>query len=105
MAAINHRDSERRLFVFLRGRALDYRSAIPPPVDGNWLGVMPDTIEKSGPAETESRWFSRPGAWFWLLIALGAALRIYLVVFTQGPYDAGLWQLHAMGITRLGFID
>ena len=51
----------------------------------------------------QTSWFSHPV--FWSLIALGAAVRIYLVIFTTGTYDAGLWQLHAMGITRLGLLD
>lgn len=66
---------------------------------------MPELTENSKPIHTESRWFSRAGIWFWLLIALGAALRIYLVLFTQGTYDAGLWQLHSTGASELGLLN
>ena len=66
---------------------------------------MPELSENSKPIDNESRWFSRAGTWFWLLIALGAALRIYFVVFTQGTYDAGLWQLHSTGASELGLLN
>ena len=46
----------------------------------------------------------RPGAWFWLALALGVAIRFHLVVFTQGSYDVILWQAHAAGVRDLGLI-
>jgi hypothetical protein len=49
-------------------------------------------------------WLLHSGAWFWLAMALGAAIRFYLVVFTQGTYDVTLWQQHAAGVRDLGLI-
>jgi hypothetical protein len=43
-------------------------------------------------------------SWFLLVIAVGLALRAYLVVFTPGTYDVGIWQKHATGINDLGLI-
>ena len=64
-----------------------------------------EPIENPASARTRTVWFSCPGFWFWTLIALGAAIRIYFVVFTQGTYDAGLWQLNVMGVTQVGLLD
>jgi hypothetical protein len=64
-----------------------------------------EMAQNSTAAESGPPWFSRHGFWFWIAAALGAAVRIYLVVFTEGTYDAGLWQLHAMRVTRLGLLD
>lgn len=52
-----------------------------------------------------TRWFSRPGIWFWILIAVGAALRFYLVVFTQGTQDVAIWERHARDVLNRGLID
>ncbi len=49
------------------------------------------------------RWFTRPGLWFWLAIALGAALRFYFVAFTDGTYDIGLWKAQ-IGVNHPPFI-
>ena len=51
------------------------------------------------------RWYLRPGIWFWVVIALGAALRFYLVVFTEGTYDVTIWEQHARGVSELGLFD
>ena len=48
--------------------------------------------------------FTRPGAWFWLAMAIGAGLRLYLVVFTQGTHDVDLWVKHAANVRDLGLI-
>jgi hypothetical protein len=45
----------------------------------------------------DERWYSRPGVWFWVVIAFGAALRFYLVVFTEGTSDVSIWGQHAQG--------
>ena len=37
-------------------------------------------------------------------MAIGAAIRIYLVVCTEGTYDAGIWEKHAEGVRQLGLI-
>jgi hypothetical protein len=46
----------------------------------------------------------RPGAWFWAAIVIGVIIRMYLVVFTQGTHDVGMWQEHATGVQNLGLI-
>jgi hypothetical protein len=54
--------------------------------------------------ETGGRWYSRPGIWFWVIIALGAALRLYLVVFTDGTQDVAIWERHARDVRDHGLI-
>ncbi|PYL05968.1 MAG: hypothetical protein DME34_10155, partial [Verrucomicrobia bacterium] len=49
--------------------------------------------------------FRRAPAWFWVAIALGAAIRFYLVVFTQGTADVANWEAHARGVHELGLFD
>ena len=53
---------------------------------------------------TGGRWYARPGIWFWLLIALGAVLRFYLVVFTDGTQDVAIWERHARDVRDHGLI-
>ncbi|MEP7015951.1 MAG: hypothetical protein ABI925_10965 [Verrucomicrobiota bacterium] len=48
--------------------------------------------------------FTRPGIWFWSAMAIGAALRLYLVVFTQGTRDVELWVEHATNVRDQGLI-
>src|SRR5213080_4444410 len=50
------------------------------------------------------RHFCRLGSWFWLVIALGAALRFYLVVFTEGTQDVAIWERHARDVRDHGLI-
>lgn len=47
---------------------------------------------------------SRPGSWFWSAIVIGAAIRFYLVVFTQGTYDVPIWERHARAVNERGLI-
>ncbi|HEY5233335.1 MAG TPA: glycosyltransferase 87 family protein [Verrucomicrobiae bacterium] len=47
-------------------------------------------------------WLLHPGIWFWLVIVLGTAIRLYFVIFTQGTNDVELWQQHATGVRDLG---
>lgn len=54
--------------------------------------------------DKRDRWFTRLGIWFWLAIAIGAAIRFYLVVFTEGTRDVELWQTHATNVRDLGVI-
>lgn len=42
--------------------------------------------------------------WFWLCLAAGAALRLYLAAFTEGTYDVAIWQQHAAGVAQYGLI-
>lgn len=51
-----------------------------------------------------TRWYSRSGIWFWIQIALGAALRFYLVVFTEGTQDVAIWGRHARDVRNSGLI-
>jgi hypothetical protein len=54
--------------------------------------------------DERTRWYSRSGVWFWLIIALGAALRLYLVLFTEGTRDVAIWEQHARHVRDLGLI-
>ena len=54
--------------------------------------------------QTPTRWYSHPGIWFWFVIALGAALRFYLVVFTSGTQDVDIWERHARDVREHGLI-
>lgn len=56
-------------------------------------------VEKAQPC------FGRAGAWFWLAIVIGAALRFYLIFFTQGTSDVELWEENARGVHDLGLIN
>src|SRR5437660_3340385 len=49
-------------------------------------------------------WYSRAGVCFWALIVLGAALRFYLVVFTEGTQDVAIWERHARDVRDFGLI-
>lgn len=39
--------------------------------------------------------FASPGPWLWLVLLAGAALRLGLVLFSQGTHDVAIWQSHA----------
>src|ERR1700726_4892652 len=54
--------------------------------------------------EAQDHWYSRFGIWFWVVIALGAALRFYLVVFTDGTQDVAIWEHHARDVREYGLI-
>ena len=45
------------------------------------------------------------GRWFWLLVAAGVAARGFLVLFTAGTYDVGIWELHARDVLAHGLVD
>lgn len=55
--------------------------------------------------EGNKRWFESPGIWFWAAMAIGAALRFYLVVFTEGTRDVEIWGGHAHSIAEEGLVD
>jgi len=42
---------------------------------------------------------------FWSAIAIGAAIRLYLVLFTEGTSDVELWEENARGVHQLGLIS
>src|SRR5437879_11783815 len=54
--------------------------------------------------QDQGRWYSRSGIWFWIVIALGAALRFYLVVFTDGTQDVAIWERHARDVRDFGLV-
>jgi hypothetical protein len=66
--------------------------------------MQPGNTEKTVPHPKWAGWLLRPGAWFWCALALGAAIRLYFVFFTQGTTDVILWQQHAAGVHDLGLI-
>jgi hypothetical protein len=49
-------------------------------------------------------WYSRSGIWFWIVIALGLALRFYLIVFTEGTQDVAIWERHGRDVRDFGLI-
>src|SRR3989440_2812842 len=54
--------------------------------------------------ENQDRSSSRPPVWFWVVIAAGLALRLYLVVFTEGTQDVAIWERHAHDVRDHGLI-
>jgi hypothetical protein len=46
----------------------------------------------------------RPGAWLWLALALGVALRVYLVWFTEGSFDVAVKLHHGTQIRERGLV-
>jgi hypothetical protein len=54
--------------------------------------------------DDRARWYSRPGIWFSIAIAVGLAIRFYLVVFTDGTQDVGIWERHARDVREHGLI-
>jgi hypothetical protein len=51
-----------------------------------------------------THWYSRFGIWFWIVIALGLGLRVYLVGFTEGTKDVEIWERHARDVLNNGLI-
>jgi hypothetical protein len=46
-----------------------------------------------------------PGPWLWLALALGAALRVYLLVFTEGTFDVAIKLHHGTQVGHLGLLE
>lgn len=46
-----------------------------------------------------------PGAWLWLALALGAALRLHLALATPGSFDVAIKLHHGRAIQRLGLVE
>jgi hypothetical protein len=46
-----------------------------------------------------------PGAWFWLVLAAGALLRVWLVTATLGTYDVTIKAHHGRAVHELGLIE
>jgi len=45
-----------------------------------------------------------PGVWFWLALALGAALRVWLVLATEGSFDVAIKAVHGHMVNSLGLL-
>src|SRR5260370_33477045 len=54
--------------------------------------------------DARDHWYLRPGIWFWAVIALGAALRFYCVIFTEGTQDVEIWERHARDVCERGLV-
>lgn len=50
------------------------------------------------------RFLEAPGPWLWIALALGAALRVYCVGWTEGSFDVAIKQHHGTQIGRLGLL-
>ena len=50
----------------------------------------------------EGAWYTRPGGWFGGVLAIGALLRLLLVVFSDGSNDVGLVEAHARAVAEGG---
>ena len=42
--------------------------------------------------------------WFWLVLSIGALIRVYLAVATDGTADAIFWERHAIGVSEKGLV-
>ena len=51
------------------------------------------------------RFVREPGPWLWLALTLGAALRVYLLVFTEGTFDVAIKLHHGTQVGRLGLLE
>lgn len=60
----------------------------------------------AAPTSSRERWSSldRPGVWFWALVVIGLALRMFLATATRGSTDVELWRDHARGVNALGLV-
>ncbi|MBW2267939.1 MAG: DUF2029 domain-containing protein [Deltaproteobacteria bacterium] len=50
------------------------------------------------------RFLEAPGPWLWIALALGAALRVYCVGWTEGSFDVAIKQHHGTQVGRLGLM-
>jgi hypothetical protein len=51
------------------------------------------------------RYLRGSGVWFWIVITLGVAARLYLVIFTEGTSDVSIWGQHAISVNNLGVVN
>ena len=49
--------------------------------------------------------FRQPGPWLWLALALGAGLRLYFALFTDGTFDVLIKLHHGTQIRELGLLE
>lgn len=62
-------------------------------------------MEPRAAAKRGLRALERPGAWFWLTLVLGAALRAWLVLATEGSFDVAIKAVHAHSVNAFGVLD
>lgn len=48
--------------------------------------------------------FAAPGAWLWGVLLAGTALRLALLLLSQGSHDVAIWQSHSGWIRQYGLI-
>jgi hypothetical protein len=56
------------------------------------------------PSDARLGWLRRPGAWLWLVLIAGAALRVYLVLCTEGTFDVLLKINHGKMVHQIGLL-
>ncbi len=61
-------------------------------------------MQGGSPAGRWTRALLRPGAWFWLVLALGAAIRVWLVVATDGTFDVAIKGVHGRSVASFGVL-
>ncbi len=61
-------------------------------------------MQARGPAGRGLRALQRPGAWFWLALAAGAALRVWLVTATDGTFDVAIKGVHGHSVGSFGVL-
>jgi hypothetical protein len=54
------------------------------------------------PSDARPGWLRAPGAWLWLALAAGAALRVYLVWCTDGSFDVLIKMNHGRMVHQIG---
>jgi hypothetical protein len=66
---------------------------------------MHERARPAAPAGGRLGPLARPGAWFVVLVVLGAGLRLFFAIATRGTTDADLWTQHARGVALHGLIE
>ena len=51
------------------------------------------------------RWLQAPGAWLWIALALGAAVRVLLLCFTEGSFDVAIKAHHGRSVNEFGLLE
>lgn len=54
---------------------------------------------------TRLAFLERPGAWFWVALLVGAALRFALVIGTEGTFDVAIKLHHGTQVNRVGLLE
>jgi len=61
-------------------------------------------LDEAQPLATGAFARFREGPWLWVAVALGFAVRAYLILFTPGTDDVPIWESHAGWTTQHGLI-